>query len=155
MTKLFGYLGAASVLALCSLAACTVSSTSDVSGIDGGKSDATASDSATDAPVVTKDGGGDGGACKVTGGAAACDTCLTNKCCELTVGCEDDADCSALIACVGTCANVDGGPDSGGGDAGSAEQQCVNDCGTAHPASVKKFNDSVSCLSSNCSAQCQ
>ena len=151
MTKLFGYLGAASVLALCSLAACTVSSTSDVSGVgDGGKSDATTSDAATDAPVTKTDGGGDGGSCKVTGGQAACDTCLTNKCCAVTVGCEDDADCSQLISCIDSCAKADSGP----GDAGGAEQACINTCGDAHPASVKKFNDSVSCLQSNCSAQC-
>lgn len=164
MTKLFGFLGAASTVALCGLAACSVTSSNDVSGLDGGpKSNASTSDSATDAPPTTTDGGGtdgggtDGGSCKVTGGRAvrrttSCAACLTDKCCAVTVGCENDADCSALMACAHACASANA--DSGAADAGGAEQDCINDCGTAHPSSLAKFNDADACAKRECDAQC-
>ena len=121
MTKLFGgLLGAGALVAVVSLAACTVSSTSDVSGTgsDGGKSDGSTSGdggSSSDGATTTDGGGDGGGSCtlKASIGDKACDTCAQTNCCEKVNACAADSDCAALNTCIEACLGVDAGGDAG------------------------------------------
>jgi hypothetical protein len=156
MTKLFGYLGAASFAALCSMAACTVSSTSDVSGVDAGTSDGSAardSASTSDAASDAASDAGDGGSCTLAFsiGEAACDSCMGTNCCDAVNGCATNAECSALNSCYDACVSTD----SGSADAGGELTACFDACDTAHPNGTATFDAINNCLQTNCSAQCQ
>lgn len=157
MTKLFGgLLGAGALAAVCSIAACTVSTTSDVSGSgsDGGKSDgSSSSDGGASDGATTTDGGGDGGGTcklKVSVGDTACDNCATTNCCDKVNACADNAECAALDTCLGACLDVDGGNDAGG-----ALGDCQNACYGVHPTGKDPFDAVTSCIQSSCSSTCK
>lgn len=157
MTKLFGgLLGAGTLAAVCSIAACTVSSTSDVSGSgsDGGKTDGSSSSdggSSGDGATTTDGGGDGGGTCKlkVSVGDTACDNCATTNCCEKVNACADNAECAALDTCLGACLDVDGGGDAG------AITDCENACYGVHPTGKDAFDAVTSCIQSSCSSTCK
>lgn len=151
MRKLIGLLGACAVASF-GFVACTVTSDSSSSGLDGGRSDSsTSGDSATTGETsTTTDGGGDGGSCTVTDPIStdtACNTCVQSNCCEKLNACTASSDCIALDQCVSACFTADGGS----GDAGT---QCADDCIAAHPASETMFVALDECLGTSCSTAC-
>jgi hypothetical protein len=93
------------------------------------------------------DGGTDGG--KSIGDnpnvTAACQTCVNqssgNDCASQQKNCLNDADCSALNACVNKCANVTSG--------------CINNCAmAASPNAQSEWINWYDCICADCGSQC-
>lgn len=133
------------------VAACTVT-TSD--GPINTGSDAGGSDAASEASSNT-DGGGDASkTCDVIGPGkedygAACNTCLSNNCCDKATACFGDQDCNDLDDCITLCYDAD----AAAGD-GSDEKACTDACVQAYPNAAPVLNAFIGCASDLCTAEC-
>jgi hypothetical protein len=137
---------------------CSASGTSgggsdvDASSSDGSSGDSSvahdssAADSAADAGASDSavDSAPDGPACVVQNptGAAACDTCITQFCCDSDNICFNDTGCLDIFVCSGNCVDA--------GDAGG----CINACEAQDPGSAPAFNTFVQCLAAHCQVAC-
>lgn len=90
-----------------------------------------------------KDAGADGGgSCgNLTSGSAACDSCVNQKCCAQAAACSNDAECTAILQCFGTCSPTD--------------NACFTACENKHASAIAKEQAFYGCLGTSCKAQCQ
>jgi hypothetical protein len=149
LTKLSISAALALAISACAITTGTVDADAGATTADAG---ATTADAGKDATTdgATSDAGGDGGACLLkisTTQGASCDKCLETTCCTEVNACLTSADCIALITCVTGCDARDAADPA---DAGSEQSACLQDCSTAHSASVNAYVDYSACVVPAC-----
>jgi hypothetical protein len=68
-----------------------------------------------------------------------CTTCAKNSCCAELRACAADAECVALINCIGNC---------------MGDMTCGQMCLQQHPNGIATLQPFAQCLQDNCSADC-
>ena len=90
--------------------------------------------------------GGSGGAsgCQIGTGDATCDGCINAQCSAECITCQDNAECLALLQCIGQCA--------------AGDSACQSSCNTQHPAgtsdAIAFFGSQSGCVKLHCDTQC-
>lgn len=70
--------------------------------------------------------------------ARECNACEAQACCRETANCQNDAMCTAIVACFIACSDV----------------QCIGECESEHPGGADLFAEWAQCRVSQCATPC-
>ena len=108
-------------------------------------------ETSTTSPEAGSDAGAEAG-CDITASNDACDMCAAASCCPQEDTCLGEAlddsgttECAEIFSCVTDCASMDAG----------TFESCSSACSEGHPGQpTTDFNALATCLTTNCSTQC-
>jgi hypothetical protein len=85
-------------------------------------------------------GTSDGGGCGLSTGLASCDSCINAACCAQDSACANNAQCTALVACISACSPSD--------------MTCQQGCVTSHASGLAAFMTLTNCINNACTSAC-